>query len=261
MLNLGCGSRTHPEWVNIDYSLLAAFRSLPGLGAILGPLPVGYRNWDLRRGIPFDSGTVAVVYSSHVLEHINHAGAPSFLKEAARVLRPGGIIRIVVPDLEASAREYIEALNAVRRDGASSDSVARYELATLLLLDQMVRQELGGELAQWLRRHADASVVRSRGGILASIAASQPPLTGRHFVVRWLASMTGMLDPTKRGEVHRWMYDEVSLATMLRDTGFRDVARVTASTSRIDGWGAFGLDTDPDGTVHQPGSLWMEATK
>jgi predicted SAM-dependent methyltransferase len=45
------------------------------------------------------------VYASHVLEHLDKSEARLFLKEAARILAPGGIIRLAVPDLQI----YIDA--------------------------------------------------------------------------------------------------------------------------------------------------------
>src|SRR5438270_3912932 len=93
LLNLGCGARTHPQWVNIDYSPTARLASVPVVRNFLKPLPDGYRNWDLRKGIPFDSASVDAIYSSHVLEHLEREAARGFLRETARVLRPGGIVR------------------------------------------------------------------------------------------------------------------------------------------------------------------------
>jgi cyclopropane fatty-acyl-phospholipid synthase-like methyltransferase len=50
------------------------------------------------------------VYASHLFEHLAKHDAAVFLKEARRVLRPGGVIRLVVPDLRRLAEAYVEAL-------------------------------------------------------------------------------------------------------------------------------------------------------
>ncbi len=261
-LNLGCGNRFAAGWVNIDRSLpqwIARFLFAPSHPA--NRTREGFLNWDLRKGIPFPDSSVDVVYSSHVLEHIAHHAAPRFLAEMARVLRTGGSVRVVVPDLEASASRYLTALHALRGVHHNHDDASRYELATLLLLDQMVRTETGGELAKWLRANADSRSIAERGGIFQVIAASKPPLYGYPAPVSWIARKLKLLDPVRRGEMHYWMYDEVSLAEELRRAGFHDIRRATADQSRVPGWMSFNLDADPDGAVYHPGSLFMEGTK
>jgi hypothetical protein len=63
------------------------------------------------------------------------------------------------------------------------------------------------------------------------------------------------------GEVHQWMYDRFSLPRLLRQAGFQRVTRQTAHTSAIPGWPQYRLDTEPNGAVYKPDSLFMEATK
>jgi hypothetical protein len=62
---------------------------------------------DLSKGIPFESDSVDAVCHSHVLEHLDRPVAGAFLKETLRVLKPGGIYRIVVPDFEFLCREDV----------------------------------------------------------------------------------------------------------------------------------------------------------
>jgi SAM-dependent methyltransferase len=47
------------------------------------------------------------VRASHLLEHFGHRGAPTVIKEWARVLKPGGVMRLAVPDLEVIAKKYV----------------------------------------------------------------------------------------------------------------------------------------------------------
>jgi predicted SAM-dependent methyltransferase len=126
-VNVGCGSSPTAGWVNIDNSPSVALSRLPDallkalarLG-LLSPerLQVVHaaRQFAIRRAsatnLPFRSGSVDMVYSSHMLEHLDREQAREFLAEAHRVLRPGGWIRIVVPDLERYVREYQEDGNA-----------------------------------------------------------------------------------------------------------------------------------------------------
>jgi hypothetical protein len=57
------------------------------------------------------------------------------------------------------------------------------------------------------------------------------------------------------------MYDQYSLTRLLRRVGFADPKRFDASESQIPGWVAYNLDTEPDGAVYKPDSLYMEAVK
>lgn len=62
---------------------------------------------DLARPLPFPSGSFAAVYSSHTLEHLYLAETQALLREVVRVLEPGGIARMVVPDLRAWVDDYL----------------------------------------------------------------------------------------------------------------------------------------------------------
>ncbi|OKH17249.1 hypothetical protein [[Limnothrix rosea] IAM M-220] len=63
------------------------------------------------------------------------------------------------------------------------------------------------------------------------------------------------------GEVHQWMYDRYSLERLLEECGFVEVKQCAAHESRISNWTSFNLDTEPDGAIYKPDSLYMEATK
>lgn len=66
--------------------------------------------WDLREGVPFGSGTVDAIYSSHLFEHLTFAEGQDLLAECLRALKPGGTFSIAVPD----ARIYVEAYLGLR---------------------------------------------------------------------------------------------------------------------------------------------------
>lgn len=82
------------------------------LGSGEQPLP-GYENLDRKGGreifpLDYPDGVADEIRASHVLEHFAHAQVPAVLAEWARVLRPGGVLRIAVPDFEWIARAYLE---------------------------------------------------------------------------------------------------------------------------------------------------------
>ena len=125
-LNLGCGQRFHPDWVNLDLR--------PGGSSV--------QKWDLRKDLPFADESFDVVYHSHVLEHFSRAEALELLVRCRRVLRPDGVIRVVVPDLERIARAYLEALD--KSLAGSTESQERYNWIVLEMYDQAVREAPGG---------------------------------------------------------------------------------------------------------------------
>jgi ubiquinone/menaquinone biosynthesis C-methylase UbiE len=167
-----------------------------------------------------------VVYHSHVLEHFDRDDALRLLAECYRVLRPSGILRVVVPDLLGIVTSYQEAVSRLKEN---EDAAADHERAIETLFDQMVRRVPFG-------------------------------LRGQTGQARFLEQR---LRPTAAaaGELHRWMYDRFSLARRLRAAGFESIAVEEANTSRISGWKSFGLDTERDGSPYKPGSLYEEAQK
>jgi SAM-dependent methyltransferase len=118
-LHLGCGAQTPEGWVNVDYFIGARLARVPLLGWIVRKAGVFGLRWpsdvflhDLRRPFPWRSASAHAIYASHLLEHLTREEGARFLRECHRVLEPGGILRVVVPDLRAIVDGY--------REGSSS---------------------------------------------------------------------------------------------------------------------------------------------
>lgn len=114
-LHLGCGTHVVEGWINIDYSLGARLAKFPFLKPLLRKVGLFRNDWDnriklhdLRRKLPFADHTVDCIYTSHTLEHLTRKDGLQLLSESYRVLKSGGIMRIVVPDLKAVVQHYIE---------------------------------------------------------------------------------------------------------------------------------------------------------
>ncbi len=248
LLNLGCGAHFHPAWMNVD-----------AVPASLDVMP-----HDLCDPLPFADGSFSAVYHSHVLEHFPRAFAPVFLAECHRMLKIGGILRVAVPDLEKIACLYLETLREALSGNEQAD--LRHEWMTIELLDQMTREETGGEMLKfWSRRPMPAKefVIQRTGQevlrfiqtleqqIPAPQAPSKPAKPSAVEVAQFRES----------GEIHKWMYDRFSLARILRSAGFAGCKLCAADESSIPDFNSYRLDVCENGSARKPDSIFMEAVK
>lgn len=273
MINLGCGTRFHPDWVNIDKY----------------PVDQNVMAYDLRLGIPFPDNTFDVVYHSHILEHFSRTEGEVFLNKCFRICKPGGILRIVVPDLENIVRSYLHLLE----EGLSRNPEAEvmYDWMMLELFDQAVRTKPGGDMALYIKNASTdlQAFIRSRMGhqlvngirkVSLKRKYSLLPITKlrcnkllnelREYIFLAMSFLLygkrGIIATNEvlfrdSGEIHKWAYDRYSLGRVLNEVGFNDSKIFTAFESNIRGWQRFNLDSDPDGNVYKPDSLFCEAFK
>ena len=241
ILNLGCGVKTSDRVVNIDWSIYLRLRKSKLLGTLASPLMSDARKerlaeldgkeiqvHNLAKGIAYGDSSVDAVYHSHLLEHLDRETAKVFLTEIKRVLVPGGIVRVVVPDMEQLCRRYLDHLEICLADpGAIPD----HERQIARIIEQCVRKERYGSKQQ-------------RGFV--------------RFVDRLVLG-----DARKQGEVHQWMYDRVSLQHILENLGYSDVKVCSWQESQIPDWNEIGLDISDDdaGKPHKKYSLYIEAKK
>ena len=92
-LHLGCGTNIQPGWVNIDREARA-----PGVVTDVDPA-----------ALPYPDGTVSEILAEHVFEHFSFSEEQEVWLELARVLHPGGVLTIEVPDFEWVCRTFLEA--------------------------------------------------------------------------------------------------------------------------------------------------------
>jgi hypothetical protein len=110
----GCGWCAPEGWCNFDASYTLAFERLPIIGKLYTKnsqrFPDGVRYGNIVKGLPLAPECASGVYASHVLEHLAHDECIQALGNTYRLLRPGGIFRLIVPDLESAAEQYLESL-------------------------------------------------------------------------------------------------------------------------------------------------------
>ncbi|MBW4483584.1 MAG: glycosyltransferase [Tildeniella torsiva UHER 1998/13D] len=250
-LNLGCGNHFHPDWVNVDSQAVQA-------NIIVH---------NIRTALPFPSDAFDAVYHSHVLEHLPRTEAKFFLQECLRVLRPGGVLRVVVPDLEQIAREYLRTLEEAKN--GSEKAAHNYDWILLEMYDQAVRHHSGGDMAKYLAANdiSNEDYVIKRFGYEGETLIKS--LKGLHLDD--LQEITDSKNTDEialaigrfrlSGEVHLWMYDHYSLRRLLKTSGFKDIRVCGAAESQILNFSDYHLDILENGQVRKPDSLFMEATK
>ncbi|MBC7870304.1 MAG: methyltransferase domain-containing protein [Chitinophagaceae bacterium] len=265
LLNVGCGTCFHTDWTNIDLASASSH-------------VIAY---NILSGLPFEDNTFDAVYHSHVLEHLDRTAARNMMQECYRVLKPDGIVRVVLPDLAYICQRYLQMLDEAMADPHNPITAEHHEWALMGMIDQLVRTQSGGEIGAFLKRGAilDEDFIRAGGTLMAETQRSQNAkltLMARlrratpRKVLRLLNQrlMTTLLGQTyqevafrRLGEVHKWMYDQYSLTRLMQDIGLRDIEFMTAETSKIPNWATYYLDTETDGTIRKPNSLFGEAIK
>jgi predicted SAM-dependent methyltransferase len=155
-INLGSGGKGKPGWVNTD---LQAYRYDNGL-------PV-----DIRKPLPFASGSARRILAEHVIEHIDfHYEVPSVFAECYRVLEKGGVFRVIVPDLALYCHAYVNG--GFKELGWDLANLPADIPTPMCILNHVFHQ--GGEhLFGWdwetmelcLKRAGFSQVVRSQFGV------------------------------------------------------------------------------------------------
>jgi len=87
-LHLGAGGHHVDGWINVDV--------LPDGVELLA---------DFVHALPLRSESIDFVHSEDLLEHLDVETGKALLRECHRVLKPGGVMRILTPDLRALVRE------------------------------------------------------------------------------------------------------------------------------------------------------------
>src|SRR6266403_3096147 len=145
-LNIGCGSRPLPGWINLDAARGDQIDIV----------------WDLRRGLPFSNQSCAAIFGEHVIEHIPKEGAEFLLRECHRVLRPGGVVRLSTPDAGKFLRAYVndkDFLNDPRFPDPADTPMDRVN---------MMMREFGQHL--WVYDIESISLLLKKAGFSSTVA-------------------------------------------------------------------------------------------
>ncbi len=98
--NIGAGSFYHPYWTNVDH--ISAWYAANTEHTLKG---INYDLFELKP-LPVADHSAELIYTSHTLEHVNNEAVQNVLNESYRILKKGGRIRIITPDINLSYRAY-----------------------------------------------------------------------------------------------------------------------------------------------------------
>lgn len=128
LVNIGPGAQAKSGWVNVD--------------AWKGPLIDCL--YDCRKSLPFPDASVRGIFCEHFFEHIDYTEeVPYFLSECHRVLKIGGVLRLILPDAEKYLRAYCkggwEELDRIRPlDPEHTDSYYNFKYNTRMELMNLI---------------------------------------------------------------------------------------------------------------------------
>lgn len=269
-LNVGCGSQyiKLPNWTNIDF--------------ISNDKYVIAHN--LLKGIPFKDHSFDYLYHSHVLEHFSKDDGVLFMRECFRVLKPNGIIRIAIPDLETIARNYIFWLEKGISNLDDDLIKANYDWMLLEMYDQTVRNSSGGQMGKYLiqKELINEQFIYDRIGEEGRVYRQNNLISEKATDVNFnlVVLIKQILRKIKKisnrsfftsnyskigcfrlgGEIHQWMYDRYSLTKLLTDIGFSEVVIKDSFESSIVDWEKYNLDIK-NGIARKPDSMYIEGRK
>lgn len=282
-LNLACGAcfvDSH-QWLNVDFN---------GDDRVV-------MSCDLLQPLPFKTNEFSLLYSSHFFEHIPLHVLPSVLAEWLRILRPGGVLRLVIPDCAEMFHEYLS------RRRAGHHLLADFVLAEII--DQCVRYYPGGTLGKFYEQAANGTdrescelaeyiafrngetlsyfndlTPSSSGGKRAlSLFRALPYRLYQHVVLRSfalrrrlqlkiLAIMFGAafveqnISFANVGERHQWLWDFHQVKVRLESAGFHLVARYSHETSSVSDFPFYPLDINEKEAPRKGAeSMYIEAVK
>lgn len=190
-VHYGCGLCAPVGWRNFDASPTLRLQRIPGVGRLVGgpQFPRNIEFGDVTGCLPVASDSCGAVYCSHVLEHLSLDDLRAALAETHRILRKGGVFRLVVPDLEHAISVYLG-------DG-SADAALRFMKGTMLGTETRSRGAMG-LLREWLGN--------SRHLWMWDYKSLERELMDAHFLAIRRAQFGDAADPAFRAveEESRW---------------------------------------------------------
>jgi predicted SAM-dependent methyltransferase len=125
----GAGNQSVAGWLNFDASPTLRIQKIPLIGRMLRSklnciFDEGVQYGDIVKGLPIARDSVDGVFCSHVLEHLSYVDFKHALNNTYRILKPGGVFRLIVPDLQYYINRYQVSLTSSNIEEKQNASIA-----------------------------------------------------------------------------------------------------------------------------------------
>ena len=231
LVNIACGDVyiKNNNWVNLD--IISNNKYVTKI--------------NLLNKLPFLDNSVDAIYCSHFLEHIPIDKVSNFLHECFRILKKGGVLRLVLPDFESLSKEYLKQVKLKNK--------VKSKIVLLTIIDQCVRKKPGGLLNEFYKdllikkkeKNSEIKYLRFLNGVdfeiknksqrdFNSYIQKISSLLKIIFLNIWLKFIMMFLPKTFKeqnislariGELHHWIWDYYSLSDYLVKAGFSKTTR------------------------------------
>ena len=273
------------EWTNVMFSVLAQ----PDVDNM-------YYVDISAKSLHFPNSSFDAVNAYHVFEHLTPREGEHFALEILRVLKPGGIFRISVPDLEQSCRKYLHHLAKAVQE-PTDQNLRQYKWSVMEIFEQMVRDKSGGLMLEAIRsgeydeeylNEYYSDVFRpfyqkggtdNRNAVLGDIKKTVLQQLMRVMPKRLYLGLARRIKkvlikrlvpeetilatnhPLVRKEAVRWMYDRLSLQLLAEKVGFVEFKQMTFKDSDIPHWDQYDLDRSNHGDRPIDPSVYVECRR
>jgi predicted SAM-dependent methyltransferase len=218
--NIGAGPNfAHPAWTNVDHP-----------SEWYGEEHV-HIAWDMLAlsPLPIENNSASIFYTSYALEHVTDEACQYFLAEAYRTLRPGGILRLLVPDIDIYAAAYQlgdrSPFYKAKNDGAQYPNAKYASNPNEASLEQNFIWSFASSVSEL---HVDGSPERVSDEAFRSVMAKQ----GMDAALNFCTAKCSLEVQRKHPGNHINWYNENKLARMMRKAGFDTVYRSGFQQSR-----------------------------
>ena len=261
-INLACGAKLCllPGWENVDFQ--NSGRKV--------------KSMNLIKRLKYNNESIDVIYHSQFIEHLTFDQGLFFLKECYRILKKGGVMRIVTPDLENQVLAYISLLRELKNNPKTEANRLKYQWIKLEILDQLSRNQSGGNQVKFLNQNGESlrdyiSERLGRSGI--ELLDNLSENYDENFLKKFLRKIynfiknVGVSKFSKvgkfrlGGEIHYTVYDYFDLSNLLGDAGFNKIELMKYNKSNIPDWDKTLLDQSKDGLHDGKNCLFVEVIK
>ena len=233
LVNIACGDVyiKNNNWVNLD--IISNNKYVTKI--------------NLLNKLPFLDNSVDAIYCSHFLEHIPIDKVSNFLHECFRILKKGGVLRLVLPDFESLSKEYLKQVKLKNK--------VKSKIVLLTIIDQCVRKKPGGLLNEFYKdlltkkkvKKSEIKYLTFLNGVdFETKSKNKSKRTFNSYIQKiyslikiiflniWLKFIMMFLPKTFKeqnislariGELHHWIWDYYSLSDYLVKAGFSKTTR------------------------------------